>query len=250
MIEINNITKIYNQNSPNQVSALNDVSINIKKGEFLMIIGSNGSGKSTLVKMIAGTEKLNSGNITFNKIDITKKSDFKRSKLISRLFQDPLQGTSSELSILHNFRLAFLRTKSKNLIIGTGKDFRNFVKSKISILDMGLENNIDQAIGTLSGGQRQAITLLMAVLDNTELLLLDEPTAALDPLTSDFVMFLIDKIIRDLSLTAICVTHDLTYALKFGSRLIQMKNGKVLKDIQSNQKKELTNKEIYSWFEK
>lgn len=102
---------------------------------------------------------------------------------------------------------------------------------------MGLENNIDQAIGTLSGGQRQAITLLMAVLDNTELLLLDEPTAALDPLTSDFVMFLIDKIIRDLSLTAICVTHDLTYALKFGSRLIQMKNGKVLKDIQSNQKK-------------
>jgi putative ABC transport system ATP-binding protein len=185
MIEIANISKTFNTGKPNQVNAISKVSLNIKAGEFVVIVGSNGSGKTTLLNLVAGNILPNTGTITIDGNNVTRLPEYKRSKWIARIFQNPLLGTAGDLSIVDNFRLAAIRTQYKGLTIGKNEGFKKLVKDKIATLGMGLESKIEQPIGTLSGGQRQALTLLMSVMDTCKILLLDEPTAALDPRSAE-----------------------------------------------------------------
>ncbi len=255
MIELRHISKTYNRNTPNAVVALQDVSLVIPEKSFVVVVGSNGSGKSSLLNVLAGTAMPDEGQIMINGKDITQLSDYRRSKWVARIFQDPLTGTSHELTVLENFRLASLRTVTKKFQIGTGERFRQLVKEKINLLALGLENKLDQPMGTLSGGQRQALTLLMAVMPSqtgkgeSGILLMDEPTAALDPKTSELILKLADRIISEFNLTVIFVTHHLKDVLHYGDRIISMDNGKITRDITGDSKLKLTIGEIYEWFE-
>jgi putative ABC transport system ATP-binding protein len=248
MISLNNLHKIYNRNRANQVNALSGVSLEINNGEFVVIVGSNGSGKSTLLNLIAGSILPSSGTIAINNENVTNLPDHRRSKWIARVFQNPLSGTAPDLSILDNFRLAALRTKSKGFSIGIDKGFIEKVKDQITLLGMGLESKIHQPMGTLSGGQRQALTLLMGVMDECDILLLDEPTAALDPRSADIVMQTADKLITEHNLTAILITHNLKDAFKYGNRIIQMNDGTVTKDLDKKSKFALKQNDLFDWF--
>ena len=248
MIELRNISKTFNKGKVSEVTALKDLSLKIEKEEFVLIVGSNGSGKTTLLNIIAGAEYSSTGSILINNTDVTRLPEYKRSRWIARVFQNPLSGTASELSILDNFRLAAIRTTKKNLVIGINEAFKKQVRDKIATLGMGLENKLDQAMGTLSGGQRQALTLLMSVMDDTQILLLDEPTAALDPRSAAVIMQTADNLIKQYKLTAILITHNLKEAHTYGNRLIQMSEGKMLKDIPASQKASLQLPEMYEWF--
>ena len=248
MIELKHISKTFNQGTANELIALNDLSLKIESSQFVLMIGSNGSGKSTLLNVLAGNVPVNEGKILIDGNDITQIKEHQRSKWIARIFQNPLMGTAHDLSILENFRLAALRTQSKKLITGTTEMFRRQTRDKISLLNLGLENKIDQQMGTLSGGQRQALTLLMAVMDEPKILLMDEPASALDPKTSGVLMLLAEKIIREFNLTALLVTHQLKDVLSFGNRVIMMHEGSILKDLNKAEKSTLQVNDIYSWF--
>lgn len=248
MIDILHVTKIFNRGETNDVKALDTISLNIVKGQFLVIVGPNGSGKTTLLNIISGAEKCTDGKIVFNNTDVTSMPEYYRSRWVARVFQNPLSGTAPDLSILDNFRLAALRTKPKYPVIGINKSFKEKVQSVIATLKMGLENKIEQPIGTLSGGQRQALTLLMTMMDETLILLLDEPSAALDPKSADLVMDLADKLIKEKKLTALLVTHNLKEALQYGNRLIQMGEGKIIKDIGDEEKSKLRLQDMVDWF--
>jgi len=248
MINISDIHKVFNSGKPNQVNAVNGITLDIKDEEFLVIVGSNGSGKTTLLDMVAGSILPTSGSISINGDDVTRMRDYQRSKWIARVFQNPLSGTASELSILDNFRLAAIRTRPKGLGIGINDTFKNQVKEKISTLGLGLENKINQQMGTLSGGQRQALTLLMSVMDSCKVLLLDEPTAALDPRSADVVMRTADELIKDYRLTSILITHNLKDAFTYGNRIILMGEGQIQKDIDAKHKKSLKQSDLFDWF--
>lgn len=248
MIRLEHITKVFNAGTAGELTALNDIHLTISKGEFVSLIGSNGSGKSTLLNVLAGTIKADKGKIFIGENEVSRLAEYQRSRWIARVFQNPLAGTASELSILENFRLSAIRTQSKTLNIGTGVAFRKLITDKIAGLGLGLENKLDQPMGNLSGGQRQALTLLMAVMDDVELLLMDEPTAALDPKTAALVMTLANRIIREHKLTAILITHNLKDALAFGSRLLMMKEGVVEKDIIKSENKTLELKDLLELF--
>jgi len=248
MIDIKNIYKTFNKGKPNQVDAVNGIDLNINTGEFVVIIGSNGSGKTTLLNLISGSVLPTSGTVSIDGNDVTNMPDYRRSQWIARVFQNPLSGTASDLSILDNFRLAAIRTKFKSLSIGVNEPFKKQVKEKIATLGMGLENKIDQPMGTLSGGQRQALTLLMSIMDNCQVLLLDEPTAALDPRSAEVVMKTANKLISDFKLTAILITHNLKDAYNYGTRIIQMGEGLILKDISTTQKTKLKQNDLFDWF--
>ena len=248
MISIKNIHKVFNQSKANQVNAVNGLTLSIDSGEFVVIVGSNGSGKTTLLNLVSGSILPTSGSIEIDGSEVTKLPDYKRSQWIARVFQNPMSGTASELSILDNFRLASIRTKPKGLTIGIKEDFKKQVKEKIALLGMGLENKIDQPIGTLSGGQRQALTLLMSVMDDCKILLLDEPTAALDPRSAELVMRTADKISKEFKLTTILVTHNLKDAYNYGTRIIQMAEGEIIRDIDAAHKSQLKLNELFEWF--
>jgi putative ABC transport system ATP-binding protein len=248
MIQLTNITKTFNTGKPNQVIAINKVNLHINSGEFTVIVGANGSGKTTLLNIVAGNILPNSGKITIDDTDVTQLPEYKRSRWIARIFQNPLIGTAADLSIVDNFRLAALRTKSKGLTIGKNEEFKKQVRDKIATLGMGLEDKTEQPIGTLSGGQRQALTLLMSVMDSCKILLLDEPTAALDPRSAEKVLQIADTLIKEYQLTAILVTHNLKDAGNYGSRIIQMGEGGILKDIAGTEKLNLQQNQLFSWF--
>jgi len=248
MIDIRQVHKTYNKGRANQVDAINGVDLKISEKEFLVIVGSNGSGKSTLLNLVAGSVLPTSGTIHIDSNNVTKLADYRRSEWIARVFQNPLSGTAPDLSILDNFRLAAIRTKPKGLSIGVNPQFKKQVKDKISSLGMGLENKTEQLMGTLSGGQRQALTLLMSVMDTCKVLLLDEPTAALDPRSADIVMKTADKLIKDFGLTAILVTHNLKDAFNYGDRIILMGEGKILKDLQGDKKTGMKQNDLFEWF--
>ncbi|GAA4087631.1 ATP-binding cassette domain-containing protein [Mucilaginibacter panaciglaebae] len=248
MIQITNLQKTFNRGKANQVNAVNGIDLNINSGEFVVILGSNGSGKSTLLNLISGSIIPSAGTINIDGHDVTKLADYRRSKWIARVFQNPMSGTASELSILDNFRLAAIRTKTKGLNIGVTEAFRRNVKEKIAMLGMGLENKIEQPIGTLSGGQRQALTLLMSVMDECKILLLDEPTAALDPKSAEIVINIADKLTTEFRLTTILITHNLKDAYNYGTRVIQMGQGQILKDIDFEHKKKLKQTDLFEWF--
>ena len=248
MIELQHITKVFNRGQVNEVTALSDVSLNIRKGEFVVVIGSNGSGKSTLFNIIAGAETPTSGNVIIDNKDVTKLPEYKRSQWIARVFQNPLSGTAPDLSIIDNFRLAALRTTQKKLVIGVNDAFKKTVRDKIATLGMGLENKIEQQMGSLSGGQRQALTLLMSVMDKTDILLLDEPTAALDPRSANTILQTADTLIKEYHLTAILITHNLKDAYQYGNRLVQMNEGKLLRDLHTTAKAALKQQDLFEWF--
>jgi len=248
MIDIKQVYKTFNKGKPNQVDAVNGIDIHIGTGEFVVIIGSNGSGKTTLLNLVAGSVTPTAGTVSIDDNDVTDLADYRRSQWIARVFQNPLSGTASDLSILDNFRLAAIRTKPKGLSIGVTDPFKKEVKEKIATLGMGLEKKIEQPMGTLSGGQRQALTLLMSIMDSCQVLLLDEPTAALDPRSADVVMKTADKLIKDFKLTAILITHNLKDAYNYGNRIIQMGEGIILKDIDTAKKASLKQNDLFNWF--
>lgn len=248
MIELRQIHKIFNKGKANQVNAVNCVDLTIAEKEFLVIVGSNGSGKTTLLNLVAGSILPSSGSISINDTDVTKLPEYKRSEWIARVFQNPLSGTAPDLSIIDNFRLAAIRTQPKGLTIGVNPNFKSRVKDKIASLGMGLENKTEQLMDTLSGGQRQALTLLMSVMDSCKVLLLDEPTAALDPRSAEIVMKTAERLVNEFGLTAILVTHNLKDAFTYGNRIIQMAEGKIIKDFREKGKSALKQNDLFDWF--
>lgn len=251
MLKIKNITKIFNLDQPveNQKVALKNVTLEIEKGEFVTIIGGNGSGKSTLMNMICGVYKPEAGEIFLDGENVTKMSENKRAKYIGRVFQDPRMGTAGNMSILENMELASRRNRPKTLKWGFKKKNEDLFKEKLSILNLGLENRLNQKIGLLSGGQRQAITLLMASLANPKILLLDEHTAALDPKTAKTVLEVTQKIVEDNFITTVMITHNMRDAIKYGNRLVMLSNGQIVLDVKGEEKQNLTIDKLVKMFE-
>ncbi|WP_211231612.1 ABC transporter ATP-binding protein [Eisenibacter elegans] len=248
MITLQEVSKTFHKDSPQEVKALQRVSLHIPRGQFVILIGSNGSGKSTLLNTLAGSVRPDSGQVLFEGRDVTRHSEHQRARWVSRVFQNPLQGTAPGLSVLDNFRLAALRTKGKHLRLGIDRAFVNVVKEKIALLGMGLEDKVLQPMGQFSGGQRQALTLAMAVMDEAKLLLMDEPTAALDPKSAENLMRKIDEIVKQFDLTAVLVTHNLKYAHQYGQRLLQMQEGQLVRDLQPDKKSTLEIETYFQWF--
>ena len=248
MIDLQNISKTYNKGKVNEVNAIVNLSLSIKPQDFVVVVGANGSGKSTLLDLIAGSILADEGCIEMDGKNVSKWPDYKRSRFIARVFQNPFSGTSADLSILDNFRLAALRTQNKALKIGIDTQFKKRVSEQIAQLGMGLENKLLQPMGSLSGGQRQALTLLMAVMDDVKILLLDEPTAALDPRSADVVLKIANQLAQQYQLTTILITHNLKDAFQNGNRILQMAEGKIIRDLNYSSKNKLTQNEIFSWF--
>lgn len=248
MISIRNIAHRFNSGQANEVSALNGIDLQIGLGEFIVLIGANGSGKSTLLNVLAGTVIPASGQVFMEGQEVTSWPDYKRSRWVARVFQNPMEGTAAELTILENFRLAALRTSRKGLKIGLNRTFSEKVKSAIADLNLGMENKVHQPMGSLSGGQRQALCLLMAVMADIKVLLLDEPTAALDPRSAETVLQIADRLIRQHRITTVMVTHQLREVTQYGSRILQMHEGKILRDIRKEEQASLAITDLYEWF--
>ncbi|PHN03458.1 ABC transporter ATP-binding protein [Flavilitoribacter nigricans DSM 23189 = NBRC 102662] len=249
MIRLAEVSKTFNRGEVNEVEALRGIDLEIAPGSFTVLLGSNGSGKTTLLNVISGAILPSAGNIYIRSNEVTDLPEHRRSRWIARVFQDPLGGTAPDLSILDNFRLAALRTAAKTLRIGINDAFRKKVQDTIAELGLGLENKLQQPMGSLSGGQRQALTLLMSVMDHTDILLLDEPTAALDPKSADVVLRTAEKIIGKFQLTTIMITHNLGESLRFGNRLIQMDQGRIIRDLNASEKEKVRLEDLYQWFQ-
>lgn len=248
MLSLNNIYTTFKKNTPDEVKLFEDLNLHINKGEFVSIIGSNGSGKTTLLNLICGTYQPDSGSIIMNGKDITKLPEYKRSKIISRVYQDPHMGTCSSLSILENFALADNKNKAYNLTGAINKKRINYYKELVSKCNMGLEDRMGTQVGSLSGGQRQAIALVIAGMTNVDLLILDEHTAALDPKSSETVMELTNNLVKDSNLTAIMISHNLRFATEYGNRLLMMHQGKVILDKNEEEKKNTKIDDILTLF--
>ena len=249
MLEVSHISKTFNAGTVNEKKAIQDLSLTLADGEFATIVGSNGAGKSTLFNAIAGTFFVDSGFITLDGVDLTFLPNHKRSSRIGHLFQDPLKGTAPHMTIEENLAVAYLRTSHKHTLFGrVNRKDREFFREKLRALDMGLEDRMKTPVGLLSGGQRQALTLLMATMVTPQLLLLDEHTAALDPATAAKVLELSDQIVRENSLTAMMITHNMKDAIEHGSRLIMMNEGKIIFDVEGEAKKKLTKKDLMDKF--
>ena len=229
--------------------ALDHVNLHIDEGEFVTIIGGNGSGKSTLMNVISGGVPLDQGTIKINNNDVTKITEYKRAKFLGRVFQDPNQGTASMMSIEENMMIATRRTRRKNLKWGFNKKDRELFISRLASLNLGLETRLDQKVGLLSGGQRQAVTLLMATLERPDILLLDEHTAALDPKTAKIVLDLTDKVVTEDKITTLMITHNMKDAIKYGNRLIMMYGGKIVRDFRGEEKQNLTVEQLLNMFD-
>ena len=240
MIKITNLNKVFNPGSINQVNALTDINLDVKDHEFITIIGTNGSGKSTLLNMIAGTIFPDNGKIEIAGADVTVKKEFQRAKYISRVFQNPFSGTAPDMTIAENLLMSYYRGERRYPKIGLNHQLLKMFREKVEFLEMQLEDRLDNIIGTLSGGQRQAITLLMSTIREPKVLLLDEHTAALDPKTASQVINLTKKFIEHGRLTTIMITHSMQQALELGTRTIMMYKGRIIDDISEKEKKKLT----------
>lgn len=240
MLELKNIYKTFNPGSVNEKRALNGVNLTLEDGDFVTIIGGNGAGKSTMLNAIAGTWPIDSGSVIIDGEDITKLPEHKRAAYLGRVFQDPMNGTAADMEIEENLAVAKRRGQTRTLRWGITKKEREEYVELLKMLDLGLETRLRAKVGLLSGGQRQALTLLMATLKKPKLLLLDEHTAALDPKTAAKVLEISDKIIAENNLTALMVTHNMKDAIAHGNRLIMMWDGKIILDIKGEEKKNLT----------
>ena len=250
MLRIEKISKTFNPGTITEKLALHNVSLHLAPGDFVTVIGGNGAGKSTLMNSIAGTYPVDEGSITIDGKDITKWPEHKRAKYIGRVFQDPMMGTAAGMMIEENLAIAARRGKAPTLKWSSSADSRQQFRELLQGLNLGLEDRLESKVGLLSGGQRQALTLLMATMARPKLLLLDEHTAALDPKTAEKVLSLTDKIVKQQKLTTLMITHNMRDALKYGNRLIMMYEGHILFDIDSEKKKDLGIKDLLDMFEK
>lgn len=249
MLEIKNIYKTFNPGTQNEKRALNGINLTLNDGDFVTVIGGNGAGKSTLLNAIAGVFKVDEGSILVDGVNVTKLPEHKRAKYLGRVFQDPMTGTAATMEIQENMALAKRRGKKRTLRKGITKAEQAEYKEYLKILDLGLDERMTAKVGLLSGGQRQALTLLMASLQKPKILLLDEHTAALDPKTAAKVLETTEKIVNRDHLTTLMITHNMRDAIVHGNRLIMMMNGKIILDIRGEEKKKLTVEDLLHKFE-
>lgn len=251
MLKIQNGVKIFNLtgNISDQRIAMNHMNLEIEEGEWVTIIGGNGSGKSTLMNVISGVHMLDEGHVFIDSVDVTKLPEHKRAKYLGRVFQDPQMGTAGMISIEENMSIASRRTKKQGLKWGFHREDREYYKELVKSLDLGLEDRLLQKVGLLSGGQRQAITLLMATLEKPKILLLDEHTAALDPKTAKKVLDITEEIVTRDKITTLMITHNMKDAIKYGDRLIMLNEGKIIFDIKGEEKKSLTIEDLLKKFD-
>ncbi len=250
MLELSNITKIYNAGTITESTVFENFNLTVADKEFVSIVGSNGSGKTTMLNLICGSIKIEKGDILIGGKSIKKLKDFKRYRKIGRVYQNPAMGTCPNLTILENMSLADNKGKTFGLGFCVNKSRINYYKEQISILGLGLEDKMSVKVGALSGGQRQALALIMATLTPIDFLILDEHTAALDPKTAEVIMELTNKVVTEKNLTAMMVTHNLRYAVEYGSRLIMMDRGNAVLDIEKEEKKNISVDDILELFNK
>ncbi len=248
MLKLQNISKTFNKGTASAKQAINNLSLQLNPGDFVSIIGSNGAGKSTVFNAIGGSFLVDSGHIFLENEDITFMSEHKRARQIGRLFQDPLHGTAPNMTIEENLALVYLRANKHRSIFGITNKERDFFRTKLSELDLGLENRLKSKVGLLSGGQRQALTLLMATMITPKLLLLDEHTAALDPATADKVLTLTEKIVATGQITTMMITHNIASALTLGNRTVMMNNGQIILDISGEERTKMTVPQLLELF--
>lgn len=249
-LKINSVSKVFNKNTPDEHKGLDNLSFNINDGEFVTIIGGNGAGKSTLFNVISGTVLCDSGNIELDREDITYLPEHKRAAFIGRIFQDPMKGTAPNMTVGENLIIAYMRSTKKHIMRGPSKKDKLLIREKLSQLGLGLEDRMNTKIGLLSGGQRQAITLVMATLVKPKLLLLDEHTAALDPVSAKSVLDLTNKIVLENNITTLMITHNITSALELGTRTIMMDSGNIAVDIGGEERKNMSVHSLLDKFNK
>ena len=249
ILEIKNIEKTFNPGTVNANYVLKNLSLSLDDGDYVTVIGGNGAGKSTMLNAVSGTIHVDSGNIIIDGEDVTKLKEYQRSKYVGRVFQDPMMGTAANMSISENLAIAYRRGGKRSLKWGLPKSEEKIFKELLSMLDLGLEERLDTKIGLLSGGQRQAITLLMATIQRPKILLLDEHTAALDPKTASKVLEITDKIVNQNKLTTVMITHNMRDAIKHGNRLVMLDSGRVILDIKGEEKQHLTVDDLLKKFE-
>ena len=249
MLDINSISKTFNAGTVNEKRALNGLDLHLQEGDFVTVIGGNGAGKSTMLNAIAGTWFVDDGSILIDGNDVTRLSEHKRAKYLGRVFQDPMTGTAASMQIEENLALAARRGQARTLRKGITTKEREGYREQLKILELGLENPLTTHVGLLSGGQRQALTLLMATLQKPKLLLLDEHTAALDPKTAAKVLEATDRIVGRDNLTTIMITHNMKDAIAHGNRLVMMHEGRIIYDVSGEEKKKLTVADLLSKFE-
>lgn len=237
MLKFTDLHVTFHPNTINERIALDGVSYELKQGDFVSVLGTNGAGKSTLLNSIAGTVELDSGNILLDDMDITWMKEYKRAKYIGRLFQDPMKGTAPNMTILENLDLAYSRGKRSTLSKAIKKSDIPYFQKQLAKLQLGLENRLDTKVGLLSGGQRQALTLLMATLVTPKLLLLDEHTAALDPKTADTIMEVTNTLIQEEQIPTLMITHNIKQALQYGNKLLIMNEGRIVRELNQEEKK-------------
>ena len=249
MLTITNVRKTFNKGTINEKKALNGINLHLESGDFVTIIGGNGAGKSTMLNMIAGVYPIDSGKIVIDGINISREPEHRRAKYIGRVFQDPMRGTAANMEIQENLAMALRRGKIRGLGWGIRNNEKDYYRTALAQLDLGLQTRMTSKVGLLSGGQRQALTLLMATLQKPKLLLLDEHTAALDPKTARKVLELTEKIVNEQELTALMVTHNMKDAIQIGNRLIMMHEGRIIYDVSGEDKKKLHVEDLLEKFE-
>ncbi|MDY4922825.1 ABC transporter ATP-binding protein [Frisingicoccus sp.] len=249
MLKIKNVKKTFNAGTINEKKALNGINLHLEPEDFVTIIGGNGAGKSTTLNMIAGVYPIDSGTIVLDGVNISRLPEHARAKYLGRVFQDPMRGTAADMEIQENLALALRRGEKRGLRWGISKEEKEQYKKLLTRLDLGLEDRLSSKVGLLSGGQRQALTLLMATLKKPKLLLLDEHTAALDPKTAKKVLDLTEEIVNENHLTALMVTHNMKDAIRLGNRLIMMHEGRIIYDVRGEEKKQLEVSDLLKKFE-
>lgn len=249
MLELININKNYNPGSVNELCLFKDFNLTVKDGEFVSVVGSNGSGKTSMLNIICGSIAVDSGKILIHGEDITKQKDYIRQRRIGRVYQDPSKGTCPSMTILENMSIAENKGKPYNLGRGVNKTKLETYREMLRPLNLGLEDKMGVQVGSLSGGQRQALALLMATMTPIDFLILDEHTAALDPKTAEIIMELTDQVVKEKKVTTIMVTHNLRYAVEYGNRLIMMHEGRVIYDVSGEEKKNLKVSDLLAKFE-
>ena len=249
MLELKNIYKVFNPGTINEKKAIQNLNFTLNDGDFVTVIGGNGAGKSTMLNLIAGVYSVDQGSILIDGENVTKKPEYKRAAYLGRVFQDPMMGTAGNMGIEENLAMAYRRGKSRGLRWGISNAERALYREKLKMLDLGLENRMTTKVRLLSGGQRQALTLLMATLQQPKLLLLDEHTAALDPKTAQKVLDITDRIVSENHLSTLMVTHNMKDAIRYGNRLIMMNEGNIIFDVSGEEKKNLHVSDLLKRFE-
>lgn len=250
MLKLEGITKIFNEGTPDEKVALNNINLHLKPGDFVTVIGSNGAGKSTMMNMISGVLTPDQGKVWIDGKDVTALPEYKRSRFIGRVFQDPMAGTAPSMTIEENLAIAYARNSNRTLRLGVNRERRDFFRTALEKLHLNLENRLNAKVGLLSGGERQALSLLMATFTKPAILLLDEHTAALDPSRAELITNLTKELVEENHLTTLMVTHNMQQAIDLGNRLIMMDKGQIILEVDENQKPNLTIPDLMAEFER